>query len=260
MRTQFRVFGHIIHFAVPPFAQPVLKAPRRCGDIEVGDADAGEAVILSAPPSDQFGQGCERGILSRFFGVFLVHSPNHSLPASNAAPQCDVSESPRLALHLPDEAGTNALGAALAGALMPGVVVWLDGDLGAGKTTLVRALLRALGHSGPVKSPTYTLVELYTVSSLYLYHFDFYRFNDPEEFDDAGLGEYFRSDSICLVEWPDKAAGHVPQADLAVVFRFADAAPEHGRVVELEARSPAGARCLTIFRAQQAGRFSVVAS
>ena len=140
------------------------------------------------------------------------------------------------------------------------MVVWLDGDLGAGKTTLVRALLRALGHAGPVKSPTYTLVELYSVSSLYLYHFDFYRFNDPEEFDDAGLGEYFRSDSICLVEWPDKAAGHVPHADLAVVFRFADVAPERGRVVELEARSAAGAQCLNAFRAQQAGRFCVVAS
>ena len=189
-----------------------------------------------------------------------MHSPNHSLPAANAAPGSDAPESACLTLRLSDEAATNTLGAALAGTLAPGMVVWLDGDLGAGKTTLVRALLRALGHAGPVKSPTYTLVELYSVSSLYLYHFDFYRFNDPEEFDDAGLGEYFRSDSICLVEWPDKAAGHVPHADLAVVFRFADAAPEHGRVVELEARSAAGAQCLNAFRAQQAGRFCVVAS
>ena len=134
-----------------------------------------------------------------------MHSPNHSLPAANAAPGSDAPESACLTLRLSDEAATNALGAALAGTLAPGMVVWLDGDLGAGKTTLVRALLRALGHAGPVKSPTYTLVELYSVSSLYLYHFDFYRFNDPEEFDDAGLGEYFRKDAVCLVEWPDKA-------------------------------------------------------
>jgi tRNA threonylcarbamoyl adenosine modification protein YjeE len=78
------------------------------------------------------------------------------------------------------------------------MVVWLDGDLGAGKTTLVRAVLRAFGHAGPVKSPTYTLVEVYVVSSIYLYHFDFYRFNEAEEFEDAGLGEYFRDDSRCV--------------------------------------------------------------
>ena len=125
------------------------------------------------------------------------------------------------------------------------MVVWLDGDLGAGKTTLVRALLRALGHAGPVKSPTYTLVEVYVVSSIYWYHFDFYRFNEPTEFDDAGLGEYFREDSVCLVEWPEKAAGYVPQADLALVFRFAGDAPESGRLLEVHARSVAGSKCLS---------------
>ena len=122
---------------------------------------------------------------------------------------------------MPDEAATLALGRELAPLLVPGMVVWLEGELGAGKTTLARALLRGLGHTGPVKSPTYTLVEVYVVSSLYWYHFDFYRFNNPEEFDDAGLGEYFREDSICLVEWPAKATGHVPPADLDLVFRFA---------------------------------------
>ena len=176
-----------------------------------------------------------------------MHSPNHSLP-----------EAQRVSLHLADEAGTVALGAALAPVLHAGLVVWLEGDLGAGKTTLARALLRALGHQGPVKSPTYTLVELYNVSSLYLYHFDFYRFNDPEEFDDAGLGEYFRDDSLCLVEWPAKAAGFVPPADLALVFRFSGNTPEAGRRLDLEPRSAAGAQCLSAFLTQSAGRFSVV--
>ena len=127
------------------------------------------------------------------------------------------------------------------------MVVWLDGDLGAGKTTLVRALLRGLGHTGPVKSPTYTLVEVYVVSSIYWYHFDFYRFNDPTEFEDAGLGEYFRENAVCLVEWPAKAAGHVPPADLALVFRFAGDTPESGRVLELRAHSEAGRKCLSAF-------------
>ena len=128
------------------------------------------------------------------------------------------------------------------------MVVWLDGDLGAGKTTLSRALLRALGYSGPVKSPTYTLVEVYVVSSIYWYHFDFYRFNHPEEFQDAGLGEYFRDDAVCLVEWPEKAADYVPQADLALVFHFPDNARESGRALDIVAGSEAGRQCLSILK------------
>jgi tRNA threonylcarbamoyl adenosine modification protein YjeE len=96
---------------------------------------------------------------------------------------------------LPDEAATQRLGQSLAPALQPGMVIFLEGDLGAGKTTLVRALIRALGHPGPVKSPTYSLVEVYVISSLYLYHFDFYRFESPEEFLDAGLDEYFNDNA-----------------------------------------------------------------
>jgi tRNA threonylcarbamoyladenosine biosynthesis protein TsaE len=153
---------------------------------------------------------------------------------------------PTISLDLPDEAASIALAGQLAPCLAPGMVVYLDGDLGAGKTTLVRAMLRALGHTGPVKSPTYTLVEVYVFSSLYWYHFDFYRFNHPEEFVDAGLAEYFRSDSVCLVEWPDKAAGHVPAADLVVALAFAGSGD--GRSATLSARSPEGERCLKNFQ------------
>jgi tRNA threonylcarbamoyladenosine biosynthesis protein TsaE len=148
--------------------------------------------------------------------------------------------------ELVDETATLALGRLLAPALRPGMVVWLDGDLGAGKTTLVRALLGALGHAGPVKSPTYTLVELYVVSSLYLYHFDFYRFTDPKEFLDAGLDEYFRDDSVCLVEWPDQAAGFVPPADLVVRLRFPDGASASRRIADLLACSERGRQCLSL--------------
>lgn len=142
-----------------------------------------------------------------------------------------------------DEAATRAFGAALAAALAPRLNIWLEGGLGVGKTTLARALLRALGHAGPVKSPTYALVELYKLSSLYLYHFDFYRLNHPEEFVDAGLDEYFTDTAVRLVEWPEKAAGFVPRADLVVRLARVHGDGD-GRALELEAASPAGLQCL----------------
>jgi len=124
------------------------------------------------------------------------------------------------------------------------MVIWLDGDLGSGKTTLVRAMLRALGHLGPVKSPTYTLVEIYVISRIYWYHFDFYRFNFPEEFLDAGLGEYFRDDTVCMVEWPEKAAGQVPAADLVVLFDIVG----EGRTLDIVAASEEGRKCLNALK------------
>ena len=97
-------------------------------------------------------------------------------------------------------ADTLALGAALAPVLRPGMVVFLCGDLGAGKTTLARGVMGALGVPDRIKSPTYTLVEPYTISSLYLYHFDFYRLVNPDEWVDAGFREYFNDQAICLVD------------------------------------------------------------
>ena len=149
-----------------------------------------------------------------------------------------------LTLALPSEAETLALGAALAAGLAPGMVIWLDGDLGAGKTTLVRGLLRAAGDSGPVKSPTYTLVEVHVVSGLHFYHFDFYRFNQAEEYLDAGLDEYFSGSGICLVEWPDKAAPYLPAADMRIELRVADAGAGGGRVAHLTAAGARGRSCL----------------
>jgi tRNA threonylcarbamoyladenosine biosynthesis protein TsaE len=147
-------------------------------------------------------------------------------------------------LFLPDEAATLALGGALGAALTQGaaeIVVYLEGDLGAGKTTLVRGVLRSLGYSGKVKSPTYTLVELYAVSRLNLYHFDFYRFEQPEEYLDAGLDEYFQGLGICLVEWPDKAGAYLPPADVRIRLSLAQA----GRDAALLAQSEKGRVCLT---------------
>jgi len=150
-----------------------------------------------------------------------------------------------LTLNLPDEAATLALGARLAPALAPGLVIYLDGDLGSGKTTLVRGVLRGLGYVGNVKSPTYTLVELYAISRLNLHHFDFYRFSQPEEYLDAGLDEYFQSGAVCLVEWPDKAGGYLVPADLRISLEMADG----GRRIGFEAITEAGRACLSTLRA-----------
>ena len=145
-----------------------------------------------------------------------------------------------LNMHLPDEAATRALGARLAQVLDPGLSLYLHGDLGSGKTTLVRGLLRGLGYEGRVKSPTYALVELYTVSRLNLYHFDFYRFRDPKEWRDAGFQEYFNEASVCLVEWPEKAAGLLPDADLDIALEFAG----DGRDLSVSAGTEDGKACL----------------
>src|SRR3954462_2147817 len=116
-------------------------------------------------------------------------------------------------VHLSNESATLDLGARLAQALPSHLIVYLHGELGAGKTTLARGVLRGLGYAGRVKSPTFTLVEVYEFSRLYFYHFDFYRFTDPDELDHAGFREYFNPQSVCLVEWPEKAAG-LPAPDL----------------------------------------------
>ncbi|MBL8518869.1 MAG: tRNA (adenosine(37)-N6)-threonylcarbamoyltransferase complex ATPase subunit type 1 TsaE [Betaproteobacteria bacterium] len=141
---------------------------------------------------------------------------------------------------LSDSTATEALGAALAPCLVPGLVVFLSGDLGAGKTTLTRGLLRALGVTGRVKSPTYSLVEVYAVSSLNLYHFDFYRFSESSEWSDAGFRDLFGGNNVCLVEWPEKAAGQLPPPDLTVRL---DHVADHRRAT-LDASSEAGQRCL----------------
>ena len=137
---------------------------------------------------------------------------------------------------MPDAAATARLGAAFAAGVGPGRVLHLSGDLGTGKTTLVRGLLRALGVTGPVKSPTYTWVEPYTVSRLDLYHFDFYRFADRTEWLSSGLREYFRPDAFCIVEWPEKVGALLPPPDLKVNLGY----DGESRLASVESHSPAG--------------------
>lgn len=146
--------------------------------------------------------------------------------------------------YLPDETATAALGAALARAVLPGLVIYLHGDLGAGKTALTRALLRAAGHQGTVKSPTYTLSEPYRVQiggqPVNVIHYDLYRMASPEEFLDAGFREDFDGRNICIVEWPEKGEPVLPLPDVKVLLKVSGL----GREVELQALSELGLLCL----------------
>lgn len=137
---------------------------------------------------------------------------------------------------LPDEAATLALGARFAKLLKAGWVVYLRGDLGAGKTTLVRGLLRALGYEGRVKSPTYTLLESYELSRFVLQHYDLYRMIDPREWLDAGFRDDCNAGTLCIVEWPEKAKGLLPKPDLEIVLELAG----EGRKARIEALSAQG--------------------
>ena len=123
-------------------------------------------------------------------------------------------------LSLPDEAATLRLGEALAAGAPKGLVLHLTGELGAGKTTLVRGLLRAMGHAGRVKSPTYTLLEPYSLLRLNLYHFDFYRFKDRSEWLSSGFREHFNPESLCVVEWPERAGDLLAQPDVNILLQY----------------------------------------
>ncbi|WP_310626922.1 tRNA (adenosine(37)-N6)-threonylcarbamoyltransferase complex ATPase subunit type 1 TsaE [Limnohabitans sp.] len=141
-----------------------------------------------------------------------------------------------------DEAATAAFAAQLAAALTRAdlnACIALYGDLGAGKTTFVRHLLQALGVEGRIKSPTYAVVEPYTVAAGEVWHFDFYRFSDPREWEDAGFRDIFASPSLKLCEWPQNTAGVMPTPDLELHIDVADDAQRHVRISALTARGQA---------------------
>jgi tRNA threonylcarbamoyladenosine biosynthesis protein TsaE len=141
---------------------------------------------------------------------------------------------------LPNEASTLSLGAGIARGLSGGMVVTLSGELGTGKTTVVRGVLRALGWRGAVKSPSYTLVEHYIFTSLYFYHFDFFRLSDEREWDNLGFGDDFRPDSVCVIEWPERVSQRLRRVDLTLTLTVAG----EGRSARIAARSAQGSACL----------------
>lgn len=121
-----------------------------------------------------------------------------------------------LEVHVQGDQAMERLGADIGRSLNWRGSIWLSGDLGAGKTTLGRGLIRAAGHTGAVKSPTFTLVEPYELGKREIYHFDLYRLTDPEELEFLGVRDYFSENSLCLVEWPDKGRGMLPEPDLSI--------------------------------------------
>ncbi|MCC5811825.1 MAG: tRNA (adenosine(37)-N6)-threonylcarbamoyltransferase complex ATPase subunit type 1 TsaE [Ectothiorhodospiraceae bacterium] len=139
-------------------------------------------------------------------------------------------------IRLPDAEATEALGARLGAAAPEQCVIYLHGDLGAGKTTLVRGLLRALGHQGPVPSPTYTLLEPYEFDGRTVLHLDLYRLADPGELDYLGLRDYLGRPMLVLVEWPQRGRGALPPADLEITLEYAG----DQRLAILEPTSPGG--------------------
>lgn len=151
------------------------------------------------------------------------------------------SDDSRITRTLADENATLAFAARLAAGLCSGMVIYLHGDLGAGKTTLVRGTLNELGYQGRVKSPTYTLLEPYHVAGLDLRHFDLYRLNDAEEWDSAGFRDEFDGHNIFFIEWPEQAAQLLPQADVEITFEIL----AQGRSLIIQANTTLGQACLT---------------
>jgi tRNA threonylcarbamoyladenosine biosynthesis protein TsaE len=161
-----------------------------------------------------------------------VNSDHHNQPPT------------KITIALSDEGQTTEFGRVLSSAVRPGLTIYLRGNLGAGKTTLVRGLLRGLGFRGKVKSPTFALVEVYAISRLNLYHIDLYRFTNPAEWRDSGFREYFDGESVCIVEWPERAGGLLPSADVEIVFEIL----EHSRRIEIFTRENSVSLCLKQFQ------------
>ena len=195
------------------FGQPGLQPRLGAGKIDAADADLGESKLTGPVPD----QGNELSAVER-------HEP--------------IVES--LLLHSEDE--TQQLAAALAAQpALRNAFLELQGNLGAGKTTLVRHLLRALGVSGRIKSPTYAVVEPHEVPGLAIWHFDFYRFSDPREWEDAGFRDIFASPGLTLAEWPEQAAALLPVADLVIRL---EALSDESRQLTLTAQTTTGAALL----------------
>jgi tRNA threonylcarbamoyladenosine biosynthesis protein TsaE len=162
-----------------------------------------------------------------------------------------VSHRPAVKMHLQDEPALEQLARAAANAMPDAspLVVYLEGDLGTGKTTFARALLRSMGEAGPVRSPTYGLMAEYATPAGRVLHLDLYRIQDPAELAQLGLGDYLAGSRLWLIEWPERAAGRLPASDI----RLRLAVQEPGRGVEIEPTSLAGQRWVA---AISAGRFS----
>jgi tRNA threonylcarbamoyladenosine biosynthesis protein TsaE len=146
--------------------------------------------------------------------------------------------------YLNEESATEELAAKFAAQCKQRTVIFLNGDLGAGKTTFSRGFLQGLGYHGRVKSPTYTIVEPYEIDNWRVFHFDLYRLSDPEELEYIGIRDYFEQDCLCLIEWPDKGVGLLAAADLEISIEFSGT----GRKLMIEPKSDYGRDILTAIK------------
>jgi len=144
--------------------------------------------------------------------------------------------SQQISIELKDEQSTQYVGELIAKYLQAPLICYLQGDLGVGKTRIVRAIIQSLGYVGNVKSPTYTLVEPYQLETVTAYHFDLYRLSDPEELDYLGIRDYFDEQSLCFIEWPDKGKGWLADADISISLEYLG----QGRRCKITAHSKAG--------------------
>jgi tRNA threonylcarbamoyladenosine biosynthesis protein TsaE len=207
-----------MHLAVETFGQPLHQSRLGGGQVHAGHADLGKSELARPAPN-----------LRNELTAADHHRPIVEMP-------------PPLSLHWQGEDDAARFAARLAA--QPGIAnafIALHGDLGAGKTTLVRHLLRALGVAGRIKSPTYAVVEPHQAPGLAIWHFDFYRFNDPREWEDAGFRDLFASPGLKLAEWPNNASGLIPVADIAI---YIEAEDDHARHVTLQAHTPQGSAVL----------------
>jgi tRNA threonylcarbamoyladenosine biosynthesis protein TsaE len=214
---------HVGHLAVETVGQPGQQTGFGARKVDAGHADLGKSQ-LARPRPDLRHQG----------RTIELTAVEHHAPIVGSAP------SPVL---WRDEEDTRAFALALAGhPALRDAFIALHGDLGAGKTTLVRHLLRALGVQGRIKSPTYAVVEPYELPAQAVWHFDFYRFDDPREWEDAGFRDIFAGPGLKLAEWPQKAAGLLPPPDLDIHIALVD---EHARSVTLRPNTALGAELLS---------------
>ncbi|MBV1872444.1 MAG: tRNA (adenosine(37)-N6)-threonylcarbamoyltransferase complex ATPase subunit type 1 TsaE [Gammaproteobacteria bacterium] len=146
----------------------------------------------------------------------------------------------KITVTLADDTETISWGSKIALTLQKGGIVYLQGELGAGKTTLCRGILRAYGHAGAVKSPTYTIIEPYELECVNVYHFDLYRMLDPEEWEYLGVDDYFSPENVCLVEWPDKGRDYLPACDVSITLEYLN----EGRRMTVESHGQRGGKIL----------------
>jgi len=209
--------GHVVHFAVEALREPLPEARLGTLQIDTRDPDLGESEFPCQRPN-----------------------PIHELMAADHLPIVETHSSTRV-WRTEDDTDTLARALASSPALRDAFIS-LQGDLGAGKTTFVRHLLRALGITGRIKSPTYAVVEPHEApDGLAIFHFDFYRFSDPREWEDAGFRDIFAGPGVKVAEWPENAAGRIPLADLAIKI---EAMTDDTRTVTLRANTERGSRLL----------------